>query len=716
MLDYHLTFLVVSGALLGVAGGGAAAAVLDARVHRPSAGWLSFGAAVSAVVALAIESHLDPLTLGMFTAAGAAYVLGVIPVLLASWVIVRMLRETPTASGTLYAADLAGAAAGALFGYLAIGTVGGQGLYGVVAAASLLAALAFVSGSGSRVLISGLALASVTLIVGLSLWGEAIAPPRPGPFKVPEMGRPHEFARWDPLARVDIARIGLDGDPVHYAFLIDERYAGPRPASLQMTLDMGAQTPIIAAARADDLAVFDASILAAPYVIAPRSSVLVVGPGGGIDVVNALRQGATFVTAVEVNRTEVALMRGSYAEYSGGLYLDPRVHVYEDEARSFIRRSREQQDLIAITVVDSYAALSAGAYALTENYLYTTEAMADYLTHLSPGGVVAISRWYLEPPAEIARTVGIAISALRQLGHDHPERSIAVLRLRSLGLVMVRAEPFTVADMQRLRAFADEHSFAIVMDPAAPSPLLELARADAPPTDDRPFFFDSVSFGDIIDGRARAPYGYLVLVTTLVLSTALAFLLALLPVYRRARVAGGRIVPPGTTVALSLGAGFIAAELVLLQRLTLYLGQPSLALSVGIASLLGGAALGSAVSSRVPGGIRSAALVSAAILLAVLGGLPVLTDATLAAALEARVAIAALAAGAVGLPLGTIFPRLIELVREPALVSWVWAVNGSSSVVGATLSTAIALGGGFSALGLVAVGFYVIAALPRDGS
>jgi hypothetical protein len=145
--------------------------------------------------------------------------------------------------------------------------------------------------------------------------------------------------------------------------------------------------------------------------------------------------------------------------------------------------------------------------------------------------------------------------------------------------------------------------------------------------------------------------------------------------------------------------------------LTLYLGQPALALSIGLAALLGGAALGSAMSSRVPAGVRAAAVASAVVLLAVLGGLPLITGATLAAPLEVRVMVAALAALAVGIPLGTIFPRLVALVGHPALVSWIWAVNGTASVVGATIGTMIALIGGFTALGLVAVVCYATAAV-----
>ncbi len=720
MLDYHLTFLVVSGALLGVAAGGTAAAVVDVRARRPSSVQLAVTAAVATIIALAVETQIDPRAAGMFVAAGAAYVLGVIPVLCVSWVIVRALRDTPEASGPLYAADLAGAATGGVLGYLTIGTLGAQGLYGAVAGISLLAAAALLAPWPAQVpLRAGLALVAIATTAVLSLWGEALAPPRPGPFKAGLLSAPHEFARWDPLARIDIARRGALGDPIDYAFFIDERYAGPRPPALFMTLDMSAYTPIVARATDAELAFLDASLIAAPYALAPRDSVIVVGPGGGIDVLNALRHGAKSVTAVEVNRTEVALMRGPYAEYSGGLYLDPRVHVYEDEARSFVRRSPDLYDVLVITVVDSLAALTAGAYALTENYLYTEEAMIDYLEHLTPGGVTAISRWYLEPPAEIARTVGIAESALRRLGRADPEGSIAVLRYKQLAVVLTRNEPFTPADMQRLRAFADRHAFSVVLDPLAPSgPLVDLARGEASPTDDKPFFFDTVPLSEILAGREPVPYGYAVLLMTLVLSLAMATLFTLLPVYRGARVAAGRIVPTGTVVAIALGAGFIAAELVLLQRLTLYLGQPALALSIGLAALLGGASLGSALSSRVPAGVRAAAIASAVVLLAVLGGLPVLTSATLAAPLELRVAIAALAALAVGLPLGTIFPRLVALVGQPALVSWVWAVNGTASVVGATVGTIVALIGGFTALGLVAVGCYAIAAVfaPRPTS
>ena len=714
-LDYHLTFLVLSGALLGVGAGGTFSALIDTRSGRPSSARLALYAAVATLAALFVETRIDPIANGIILAIAAAYVMGVIPLLFVSWVIVRALREAgPSQVGGLYAADLAGAAIGAVLGYLAIGTLGGQGLYGIAAATgSLACALLLPAGPRQVAARAGLATAGVLVVSVLSIAGDTLARPLPGPLKAPEPGAVYETGRWDPLARIDVSRLGTEGNPLHYAFLIPSAYTGPRPLSLAMQLDLGALTPIVRGGPEADLTVLDHSILSAPYVIAPRPSVLIVGPGGGIDLNVALRGGAGSVTAVEVNRTEVALMRGRYADYSGRVYFDPRVHVFEDEARSFIRRSSDRFDVIPITVVDSFAALTAGAYALTENYLYTKEAMLDYLQHLTPTGVVAMSRWYRDPPLEIQRTLSVARAALTQLGRDDPMRSIVVLKHGNFGLMIIRAAPWTDAELAPLRSFTRANGYTIAFDPIAPGGVLAAPPQDVPPTDDKPFFFDTVPLADVIDGRAALPYGYAVLIVTLVLSVASSTGGLLLPLYRGSRRVSGTLVPRGTAAAFLIGLGFIAAEVILLQRLTLYLGQPSLALSVGLMALLAGAAAGSAMSERLSPRAPVAALACALALAVMLVSLPFVTDATLATPTLVRVFIGALATILVGLPLGMVFPRLINGVSrvDPALVSWVWAVNGTASVVGAVVGTVIALTAGFTALGATAVACYLFAAL-----
>lgn len=715
-LDYHLTFLVLSGALLGVAGGATLSSVVDVHRSAPSAAQLAVGSAVATLAALFVETRVDPIAEGQLTAVAAGYLMGILPALFVSWVIVRALREVAESAASLYSADLAGAAVGAIVGYVAIGTIGDQGLYGLAAASALAASVLLVDrvGRHSLALVRGaLCLAAVVSLVVLSAFGETIARPLPGPLKAPGPGDVHELGGWDPLARIDVARSQEDGSPGQYAFLIDKSFSGPRPPALAMLLDMGALTPIVMGGTTTDLSVFGASVIAAPYDMDPRASVLIVGPGGGIDVLVALEHGATSVTAVEVNRTEVALMRGRYADYSGGLYLDPRVHVFEDEARSFIRRSTDRFDLIPITVVDSFAALSAGAYALSENYLYTGEAMHDYLEHLRPGGVVAMSRWYRDPPVEILRTLAIARYGLRAIGVTDTASHLAVIRYGNFSTVLVARDPFSADAVARLRSFAAAHGFTVELDPFATIDARLVSESDAAASDDRPFFFDTVPLTDVLLRGAPLPYGYGVLITTFLISLVLAIGLVLLPVYRRARLVSGSLVPAGTVVALAIGGGFMFAEIVLLQRLTLYLGQPSLALSVGVAALLLGAASGSALSRRAPGGLRISAVASALLLGLVLTLLPALTDSTLAAPVAVRLSIATLMAWLVGLPLGTVFPRLLDRIRrvDGALVNWAWAVNGSASVVGASAATALALVGGFTTLGLAAGVCYLVAAV-----
>ena len=705
-LDYHLTFLVLSGALLGVGAGAAMSARFDSGARRPSSTQLAVAAAATTLLSLLVETHVDPLVVGMLAAVVAGYVTGVLPLLFASWVIVRALRDTPGRSGSLYAADLAGAATGSALGYLTIGLLGDQGLYGVGIAGALVAGGILTRGRGRRVLAAALAVAVVAV---LSTAGDLIAPPQPGPLKALEVGRERQVARWDPLARIDVSGPANGGDANQYAFLVDSSYAGPRPNALAMQLDMGALTPIVEDG-VHNATVFDASILAAPYELHPKT-VLIVGPGGGIDLLVGLRRGATSVSAVEVNRTEVALMRGMYAGYSGGVYLDPRVHIYEDEARSFIRRSTDRYDLIPITVVDSFAALSAGAYALTENYLYTTEAMQDFLGHLTPDGALAVSRWYRDPPLEMQRLLSVARTALSQRGVTDPAHAIAVLRYGNFGLAIIRPRGFQADEMARLRAFAADHHFVVALDAMAPSGELATTSTLSATTDDRPFFFDNAPLSSVLGG-APLPYGYAVLLVTLIVSLALAIGLVLAPTWPAARRASGRAVPPGTVVALAIGLGFLATEVVVLQRLTLYLGQPSLALSIGVAALLLGAASGSAISRVVPGGIRTSALVSAIVLAVVLGALALVGEATLAAPLLVRIAIASVAALLVGLPLGTVFPRLVQRVGriDAALVSWVWAANGTASVIAAVLATALALTVGFTGVAVAACLCYVVAA------
>jgi len=702
---YHLTYLVISVSLLGVGSGATLSGVFDRRSRRPSLSALALAAAASALAALFLETHIDP-GVALPAAILVAYLAGALPFVFASWIVVRSLREAPSRAGRLYSVDLAGAAAGSLFAFAALPSLGAPGLYGVSACLSALGAVV-IAGPRLRPVVG--VVSAFALTVALTLNGDAMAPPQSGPAKRPVYGAniTHLETRWDPHARVDV--IHYEGLPAGALYLnfIDPAYAAPRPDADFMLLDQSAATQILDGSG--DLSVLRASIIAAPYELLSRPHVLIIGPGGGIDIQNALVHGASQVDAVEVNRGVSSLMRGPLSDYNGHVYSAPRVNVVEDEARSYIRRSADRYDLILMTVVDSYAALASGAYALSESYLYTAEAFHDYLGHIADHGVLAVGRFYREPPIEMLNTAALGVEALRGRGVADPLAHIAVLRYLDFGLLIVRDDAFDVSSATAIRRFAADHHFTVAFDPLdRTGPFAEgLAGTPVPATDDRPFFFANPG--------TNVPIAYLILFGALIPAVVLSWGLLLLPLRRVMGAALVTAIGRRTTVqALAVGFGFIAAEIVLLQRLTLYLGQPALALAVGLAALLVGAAAGSAASVRAKIGVPRAALASAIVVTVAFLAFDRVAAATLAWPLLARGATACVVAIAIGLPLGSVFPSVIASAgaHDDGLVAWAWAVNGAASVIGSILAVVAALTIGFTGVGFLAAACYILAVVP----
>lgn len=703
---YHLTYLVISVSLLGVGWGATLSAIFDARPRRPSVGHLALAAAASIVLALLVETHIDPMSnLGL--AVGAAYLLGFPPFAFVSWIVVRSLRERSAQAGKLYAADLAGASTGSILALVALPALGAPGLYGL--AALLAAVSASLSFRGlPRVLPVAACVALTTVLAG---WGDVLAPPQAGPEKsaVYGAGIDHLATRWDPMSRVDVVQYQDQPTGYQYLHFVDPAYAGPLPDAHLMSLDLSAATPILDGRG--DMGVLRQTIIAAPYELVRDPAVLVIGPGGGVDIQNALVHGARSVDAIEVNRAVAGLMRGEFADYSGHLYTQPRVRVVEDEARSYIRRSSDRYDLIVMTVVDSWAALASGSYALTESYLYTSEAFEDYLGHLSDGGALAVGRWYRDPPVEMLHTAQLAATALRSEGVANVSDRIVVLRYLKFGLIIVQPTGFDAASIAKIRDFARAHNFAMEYDPLAPAgPFLAamLDERSVPATDDRPFFFAA----DLGDGRV--PAAYAILFVALVPAVLLSYLLLIRPLRRAIGPALGTGIGLATTLrSLVVGLGFIGAEIVLLQRLTLYLGQPAFALSLGLAALLIGAAIGSSWSSKLPQDPDQASAVCAVAVPVLLVVLTMVAEATLAWPLPARGAVAVIASAGLGIPLGAVFPKIVAHAgaADPRLVSWAWAINGAASVIGSILAVALTLNAGFTAVGIVAAACYLVPVL-----
>jgi predicted membrane-bound spermidine synthase len=395
-----------------------------------------------------------------------------------------------------------------------------------------------------------------------------------------------------------------------------------------------------------------------------------------------------------------------------------------DEARSFIRRSHQKYDVIQAGYIDTYAATAAGAFSLTENTLYTVEAYQDYLSHLSPNGIVAIQRYFEDPPQQSIRLISLALAALKQRGDARPAAHIVVVREGDRASVLVKNSEFTAAEVARIEEHIALSGFELIAAPGRAGvglygQLLNTPDFESvirgyqldisPVSDDRPFFFYVVKpsqfwrglllhTGEFVNARA------VFLLTSLML---VALILAVLMVLVPALIARPR-PPAAATPAMvyfaALGLGFMLVEIGMLQRLMLFLGHPTLALGVVLTTVLIAAGLGSWVTRGVT--LERSDAVARGFLIAVLVAVamvaflwPPMFRAFIGMERIGRIGTAIAVLLPVGFLMGTAMPLGLRRLADgrAELIPWAWAVNGAASVLGSVLAMVVAINNGFTA-------------------
>ena len=260
------------------------------------------------------------------------------------------------------------------------------------------------------------------------------------------------------------------------------------------------------------------------HYLRPSSSVVVVGTGGGSDILSALVFDQRTVTGVEINPSILELVNGRFGDFTGHLDRDPRVRFVNDEARSYLARMRDPVDIIQISLIDTWAATASGAFVLTENSLYTLEAWTNFLNRLTPRGVLSVSRWYYaDRPGEVYRSAVLAATTLQKRGVKRPGDHFVIVRARpaptkdapdGIGTILVSPEPFSAADLDTLDAVAARLQFEVVQSPRISRDETFAAIADgraaagaargypldiSAPTDDSPFFFHMLRMRDVFN-------------------------------------------------------------------------------------------------------------------------------------------------------------------------------------------------------------------------
>ena len=754
---YHFAFVALSVAMFGMTVG-ALIVYLSPRIFTPDRlhRWLALAAlafpvamVLSFLTQLSVPFRVHPSIVALYAIAFTYAVISV-PFIVSGIVVCLSLTGFPSRVSRLYAADLAGAAAGCVLLIPVLDYSDGPTAVLWVSVLASFGAIAFAGPAGGRLRKAAVA---VTLVLGLSAAVNTVLAWKHFPvFRILYIKGSFEarplYEKWNSYSRVRVngnqaASVEPQGWGLSRALPPDLRVH-----QLQMDIDVVAGTVMTgydgSAASVRHLG-YDVTNFG--YRVRPPAKALVIGAGGGRDVLSALSLGASSVVAVEINKDILRTVNGRFGDFTGHLDRDPRVRFVNDEARSYVARSREQYGLIQISLIDTWAATAAGAFVLSENAIYTTEAWETFLTHLTPDGLLSVSRWYYgDRPAEMYRTTTLAVEALRRIGVTDPRSHLLIVRNMTManrpetpdgvGTLLVSRRPFTEAELAAADRVSAEMGFEVMFSPrVAHDAVFEQLTgpgADAfvaayplrinAPTDNSPFFFNMLRLHDIFrldrlesgkqSNNLKAVATLAVLLGVVTLLTALCILLPLWT--SRTDLTGSHAL---LLFFGAIGVGFMLVETSQMQRLIITLGHPTYALSVVLFALLLSSGIGSYLTKGVVGDAVTTSgerrIVMLVVVLIATGLVtPAAVRATMAASTPVRIATAVALLFPAGLMMGMAFPLGMKIAsrRAAPLTPWLWGVNGAASVLASVLSVCIALAWSISAAFYTGCVAYAIAA------
>lgn len=718
LFSYHFSFLAVSLALLGMGLGGLSIS------RRSDEGWgwvpsccigFALGVVVFTLAAFLVPLHAEMSLAGVLPLVGLA-LLGTIPFVFGGVAICSFLRVFRQRVGTVYAADLAGGALACLTINPLLNGLGPVTCIFLAGAVTAAVGLWVARGTPQKVPAGVMMLLMLALTAIQSLTGAV----RMDSITIGGKRQRVSFDVWNSLSRISV---------IEY------------PQTAQFIIDAGADTWI----NSPKMNSYYPSEMG--YCMRPGGRFAVIGPGAGPDVVMGLAHHPASFDLVEINPTMIHLVQNQFDELSGHLYKRPGMTVHIGDGRSFMGRTRQQFDVLVISLVDTYASVSGGAHALTENFLYTAEALHSYLERVQPDGVVCVSRWWPEAP----RLVGMARSALEMRGVGHPQQHmVGFLSRGQIFTLLISSKPWTPVELAFLKQHLTENDYpmAEVLSPASDpekealaafasrplAPLQEVCPLDVSPSfDDRPFFLSYYKHPSL---RRPGPAGELIVpgpkpvklgelgleqlgaqsnvVLALAFPTLLGGLASLSVLFYR----GGskdRVAPAHWTCFALLGVGFMLFEISVSQKLVLLLGHPAYAISIVLFSFLVFGSLGSFLSEQVRAENLARMQAVCGVLVAAVGLLgnllyPYYVELFLHGEQWLRTLAAMLWIAPMAVCIGMPFPMTLRRTPE-RWTAHAWAVNGGASVAGSGLAVTLSLLFGFTATTYLACACYLLLAV-----
>src|SRR5919199_3364101 len=719
---YHFAFVAVSVALVGL---GASGLVVHHRVKKLKGRWaenLTILSAWGITIFIPITLFVMHVLASQVVYIPLFMLLFSVPFFFIGIIISAAFSAFGSVAGRLYAADLVGASAGAFLVVLFLMLTGGEGANLIVGFISAISASLFssVARNSKKVIVSFVFVAFAASLILLNQATQIFAiPTDPTAHKDLPMylrdnpGSKIVKTQWNSFSRIDV----VEGGKASEGLLA------------KVFIDGGAGTNIISwdgnTQSRQELSTWMQYL---PFKMMQDPKVLVIGSGGGRDVVAALVSGSKDVTSVEINPIIYDTVK-SYGERAGNVYSHQYVSSHVDEGRSFITRSSDKYDIIYVPFVDTWASVSSGGLSVSENFLYTVQGFQQYYDHLTDRGKIVTVRWLIDAPrfvttyAKLLEQNGVPRDQLYR--HLMMATSDSYTQDPSVTMVIFSKAPFTDEEIRYFSDSFSKYNYKPILVPGRimrdPYPALlngemsldhfyDLFKTKVyPVTDDNPYFLSfEKPLPFAVESLLYAGIGIVAI-----------FLLIPFSWMKKKRQL---IVEPGelrirTVIPYfaALGMGFILMELALLQKLILLLGNPTMTFAILLFTLLLSSGSGSLLSSRIArNNMKNLVFVIAGV--AGLGisyvlFLPAIVYSTIAEPFEVKAAISAAVLAPIGFMMGMPFPTGIRLLKAhlPEYIPWMWAVNGAFSVLGAVVAIALGIMYGSSYALILGISIYLIA-------
>jgi len=718
IFSYHYVFLITSFAILGLGIGSIITYKLRARDNGKDfmstnkrqkkksiskdniKNQINKGSIILAIsyIAVFILSYAIP-----FVNSTLLYIiLGTIPFIIGGYLFSVLFTEFTEISGKLYFADLIGSGMGSI---VVIYLINNAGMFKTIVLVSIIALIPslIVQASMVKMRVVGYIL-SIVFIASLLMPGQYVnsieqnfvgiinnTSKTYGNMKRSGMSPEIIYSKWNAFSRTDVIKLPES------------------PDEMILTIDGSANAPMFKFdGQVESLDEFKKDTGFLPFMLGNNEKTLLIGPGGGRDVLYALAGGSTDITAVEINTSSIDAVK-SMGAYNGNIYNRPEVKVYGEDGRSFVRRTQDKFDLIFLSLVMTNTSQGMG-YALSENYIYTVEAMEDYLEHLNDKGKVA---FLAHDQDDLSKIVATALTALENKGipiKEAPKHIALYTRYMSMGnggvrvhnpVIIIKNKPFSEEESQGLLEIAQKNQIAPMYTPVVfeEGPLYHIEEAHismadflnafstnvTPAIDDSPYFYN---FGKGI------PSTLLLILLVVIIGSVILFAPFV--------VKAGNLKP--SMYFSLLGVGFMMIEVPLIQKFTLYLGHPALAFTYVLAALLIGGGLGGYLSNnrlfnRTVKAVYLAPIMVVIVNMAILLSLNYIFKNTIEFDLSIRIVIASVLVMIQGFFMGMPFPRGLKLISERGrgeIVPVMWGINGVMSVIGSVLSIILSMLYGFS--------------------